>query len=910
MKAYILNLLNIKTSEAAVVKQLFLVQFFLGLATSFLITSALTLFLNTYHIKELPKVSLLAAGLLFIANYVYARLEAKLSAKKLLQVIILFSLISIAFTWVEALFLSIPGLPFFLSAWNLVLYMLVGYAFWGITAIIFNVRESKRIFSVVGSGDIPAKIIGYAAVAVLAPMIGVLNILLFSIVAFGTAYYFLNKFNYHGITTAPDHGHAHHQSKGDQPGFLEQVFHNKLILVIAVWSFIGFTIYSLIDFTFITEIKIKFKTSHELASFLGIFFAFGRVLAMFLKLLFSSRVINRIGLTNSLLITPAVLLLITAFILVSGNSVNTALLVFGMMVLFSEVLKSVVQEPAFFVLFQPLPPHARLRGHLITKGHTMPFALLSVGVFAFAFREPNGEISISLVCGTLVVLLLAWSGVVFLIKKEYLHTLIQALKKGYFTGTQLFLNDQSVREMLLAKIASGKPKEILVALELLERSDYKNLDTLLLEQLNSSSLLVKRFVLYRIIARNIIAALPIIRHELASVTNPDIEPDLIKALFYLTPELEEGLPDLKYVNQACKKAALLGLAARDAMPALNLVEKEVNSLAFSSQFADKLLALEVISEAPRSNFYASLKILLQDPDPLIIKKAIVVVGQVREYRLWQEVVTSTTQHSATSALQKAIGHFGDSIFSPEFIPTTPLPPPIKVAVIKTAGTITGSHSSNYLLQQLSTANNFKNEAIASLFYKKASIERVEASAIVNWVHYKLEQCLQKIKFYYQITTYPSVQLLAAALKSEIKQDLQSMLQAFALIYDRHHLERVLQLIFKNGDERISNAIEMLELSIPKKYFLQVDAIIEFLFDNNAIKIVTSPITKDQLAQVLKEIITALNTDYTVWTKSVAMYLIPAQKNKILNSILTEFQAEESNPLFSETKNFVKIQVEV
>ncbi len=112
MKSRIYSLLNIKPAEAGVVKQLFLVQFFLGVATSFVFTSALTLFLATYPIKELPNVLLLAAGLLLVANYLYARLEAKLSAKKLLQVIILFSLGSIAFTWLEATFFAITWLPF------------------------------------------------------------------------------------------------------------------------------------------------------------------------------------------------------------------------------------------------------------------------------------------------------------------------------------------------------------------------------------------------------------------------------------------------------------------------------------------------------------------------------------------------------------------------------------------------------------------------------------------------------------------------------------------------------------------------------------------------------------------------------------------------------------------------------
>ncbi len=908
MKSRIFTLLNIKPSEAGVVKQLFLVQFFLGVATSFLFTSALTLFLATYPIKELPKVSLLAAGLLLIANFVYAHLEAKLSAKKLLQVIVLFSLGSIFFTWLEATFFAIPWLPYFLSAWNLVVYMLVGYAFWGMAAIIFNVRESRRIFSVVGSGDIPAKTIGYAAVAILAPLIGVINVLAVSILAFLVAYYYLNQFNHPAIVAVPDHNHSSHRHghpSGHSPGLIERYFHNNLIFVIAVWSFIGFTIYSLIDFTFLTEIKVRFKTSHELASFLGIYFAVGRVLAIFLKLLFSSRVINRLGLMNTLLITPAVLLIITSFILIADNSLNGVLLVFGVMVLFSEVLKSAVQEPAFFVLFQPLHPHSRLKGHLITKGFTFPFALLTVSVFAFIFRDANGEISIPLVCTALIILIGVWSAVVFLIKKEYLRTLIQALKKGYFTGTQLFLNDQPVRQLLLAKTESQKPKEVLFALELLERSGYLKIDKLLLRALNNAAPLVKKFVLSRIMHRTITEALPGVRQQLASSTEPEIRPDLIKTLFYLSHFQSREQAELKDLDLVSKKAALLGLAARTEPLVLNFVEQEVNLLASSTWSEEKLLSLAIISEAPHGDFYTSLKYLLQEPTPLIFKTAIETVGKVKEFRLWPETLETALKHNALGALQKSILHFGDNIFSPEFISAFNLPNSFIVALIKTAGNVSGSLSSAYLLEFLRHPEpEFKDLALAALYRKKAKLAGIGEKEVTAWLEVKLGQCKRKITCYSRLASHRSVMLLATTIRSEIKQDLNLILQAFALIYDRQHLERVLQLVKATDDSRISNAIEMLELSIPKRYFLPVDAILEFLLDSSNSNPENFASSTPVLAPAITEIISTSSVGYTIWTKSVALYLIPSLKDKALHKILAAPQIEENNSLFSETKKFV------
>ncbi|QMU28325.1 hypothetical protein [Adhaeribacter radiodurans] len=912
MKSRIVTLLNIKPTEVGLVKQLFLVQFFLGVATSFLFTSALTLFLATYPIKELPKVSLLAAGLLLVANYIYARLEAKLSAKKLLQVIILFSLGSIVFTWLEATLFSISWLPFFLSAWNLVVYMLVGYAFWGMTAIIFNVRESRRIFSIVGSGDIPAKIIGYSAVAVLAPLIGVINVLALSIVAFLLGYYYLNKFNHASIVAIPEHSHSSHAPghlTNHHSGLVERFFQNNLILVIAFWSFVGFTIYSLIDLTFITEVKVRFKSSHELASILGIFFAIGRVLAIFLKLLFSSRVINRLGLANSLLITPAVLLFITATVLIPGNSLNTGLIVFGIMVLFSEVLKSAVQDPAFFILFQPLHPHTRLKGHLITKGYTLPFALVVVSIFAFIFRNKNGDISISLVCGTLAVLLIFWSVLVYRIKKEYLQIIIQALKKGYFTGNQLFLNDQAVRNLLLAKAESAKPKEVLFALELLEKSGYTKLNNLLLRELISPFAIVKKFVLSRIIRRNISGALPLVQQQLHTGPDPEIKPDLIRTFYYLNPDQTWAQAEFNNYEPLSKKAALLGLAARTELKFSNLVEQEVSLLASSTHKEDRTLALDIISEALHGNFNLSLKLLLQDPAPSIYRKAIETVGKVKAFTLWQAAAQMAIQNKAVHSLQKAMFFFGDSIFAPEYRLSDNVPDTFLLAQINTAGNCTGKYSTAYLLHCLNLQKEFKDAAMASLFHKKVNLAGSGEKEIVLWLENKLDQCTHKVSTYQKLASFASVALLANAIKSEIEQDLLVIIKAFALLYDRYGLERVLQLVKNAGnDTRIYNAIEMLELSIPKRYFSRVDSILEFLLDSSLTPTEKSFNSASEFTPVIQDVISSAS--FNVWTKSVAVYLIPTFRDKSLNKILVEAQVEENNPLYSETKNFILSQVEL
>lgn len=113
----LLQLLNIKPHESAVVRKLFTIQFFLGVATAFLFTSSLTMFLSAYKIKMLPVAYILSACLLLVFNRIYSYLDEKFSSPKLLGVVILFSGFSILFFWLLLTVLPNQQLPLIIAAW-------------------------------------------------------------------------------------------------------------------------------------------------------------------------------------------------------------------------------------------------------------------------------------------------------------------------------------------------------------------------------------------------------------------------------------------------------------------------------------------------------------------------------------------------------------------------------------------------------------------------------------------------------------------------------------------------------------------------------------------------------------------------------------------------------------------------
>ncbi len=901
-------LLNIKPSEARLVGHLFIVQYFMGVATAFLFTSSLTLILSSYPVAIFPKIYILAAVLLFIANLIYARLEARMSSKKLLQVITIFSATSVWLYWLCLTFFTIEWMPPLLGAWNVVVYMLVGYAFWGMTAIMFNVRESKRLFSIVGAGDIPAKMLGYFSVTALVPLIGVVNLLWVSVVAFAVAYVLLQRYISEEKVNG-EHDNTHHSAappKHKSQSIISRYFHNRLIFNIALWSLLAYTIYAIIDFTFLEEIKLKYSANdHELATFVAVFFALGRLIAIGIKLVFSSRVIARLGVTNCLLIAPLLLLAINGFIIISGEGLTTHLYVFGVMVLLSEILRSTLQEPVFFVLFQPLHPHSRLKGHLIAKGYTLPFALMGVGVFLTVYLQYHSGLDITLVSRLLFVLLLVWAASVFLIRKSYMRTLINVIKRGYFTGSELFLNDESVTEVLVKKARSNKPQKAIHALHLLEKSGYKDINTLLFGQLHSKSCEVKEYVVSRIMENRLAEALPLLKSRLRANFDPAIKPHLMKALYYLdTQNLASQSASIQDLDKACKKAAIVGLLYRNQVEADAVVAEEMLKMVNSRNEEDKLVAIEIITETRRSDYEQVLETFLQDEAPAVYKKAIEAVGEVKDFALLEQTVQVALEKKALFPLQKALVHFGDSVFATLYILDKLYPEAITSLLIKVAGKMRGGYSIAFLERMLKEETGFTAAVVDALWQQKAIVSAESQLLLRSWTQVKLEQSLLKATYYLHLVSDEVVAPLQDAVCSEIHQDIQMHFKSLSLLYDRSQIERVMELYNVGDASKVYNAIEMLELLIPQKYFNGINTLIELEQDIRKGQVVP-PHTKEMPASVIiEEILLENKAGFNSWTMSVACYMIPRLQEKEFPRYILDKKAGKVDNLFEETREYV------
>jgi AAA family ATP:ADP antiporter len=899
----LLPLLNIKPHEAGLVKRLFLVQFALGIATAFLYTGSLTLFLSAFSINQLPNVFLLSAILIFIFNSAYTHFEKTRAPGKLLQLVVVFSLFSTLLFWFILKMMPLPWLILLLAAWNALVYMLIGYAFWGLAALLFNVRESKRIFSIVGSGDIPAKMLGYLFVSILVHLTAIINLLWIPVVSLAVCWFLIRSLNNKGLPpahAANDNNHHLHPAVPVSLGekFMK-VFHSKLVLLISIVSLLAYIIFLFVDFTFLADIKLKYTEQRDLASFIAVFFAGGRVFAILIKVLLSSRMISKMGLLNALMITPLLLLIINTVAIFSSGPLNSHLYIFGGMVLLIEVLRSTVQEPVFFILFQPLNPHDRLKGHLIAKGYTFPLALVIVGSFLLFYLNTHGGMSIMFLSRIMLVFLFLWIGVVFLIRSEYLHTLIGSLKRGYFTGSELFLNDDAVFNILIEKSKSTNPLEVINALNLLERSGYPGIFATLLDQLqHNDSVQVRTYVIDRIIANQMSSALPIIRKQIS--IDDQLTPSLYKALFFLDTKDPSAFNEiLQTLSSANKKAALCGLALRTDIASRAIIDKELLLLSQSSHASDIHLALEVITTGPVYEPTEVLLRLLSHPSPKIQRKAMEAAGKVKATTVFKEAWKVAVQQHALFAWEKVIVDYGETAFETERLEYMDAKGKMLHHVIKAASRVKGPLSDSFLLS-IFEKGHMQDPIIDALWKKKAVITTHRAK-IEEWCTNEFDEMKMKVECYLAAHPHQTAELLRNALIAEIEQDMEAVLKAFALLYNREQVDQFIAAYKLDNSTRVANAIELLEMTLPKKYFTAILYFIDLTMDihHNQLNIHKKETAMERL---IKDVVT--RSGFSAWSQSVALYLSPKLLPRDTAFAIAATAKKNEETVVSETRNYV------
>ena len=431
-------------------------------------TSAL--FLETYNPELLPYLYSIQAVFFVLLSLVHSSVLAGLDqstgstyAIVILAVAVVVSrlLYTLHYSW------SIFALYVLLQSFVDILFIVCS----GMVIAHLNVRESRRLFSLINVGGTAGSIVSGVIVACLASKLGTENLLLMVIPLLGamimTGKWITQHDDHHKVRPSGEKfsGSADSTVKKMTKGVVG-IFSDKMLLLIAVMVLSGIIASTIVDYQLKSSLKANFNKD-EITVFLGELFTVLNVTTLALQLFASGKIMSSLGLTLNLLLMPF-FILIGSVVFVFMPSVWV---VTGTRFL-ENVTKLTVYKSSSSLLFMPYPPLLQTRFKIAVDGIIKPVAIVLASLLMVScsgLLELRYLSLISALAATVAVI------AIFRIKKLYLEKLKDSLSnRGIRLQDTMEMGDLMRRkgyELTQRLMKAREKQEILFCLQLAREYD-------------------------------------------------------------------------------------------------------------------------------------------------------------------------------------------------------------------------------------------------------------------------------------------------------------------------------------------------------------------------------------------------------------------------------------------------------
>ncbi len=907
-KNFWLRALNVRSDEGWLVKKLFLLQFFQGAGIAFFFTGAFALFLTHIEITKLPWVFIYASFLLWVMGFIYSRLEHHFSISKLAIIITVFMAVSMIFFRLAFVFIASDWFLFWMLAWFNVLYLLNNLEFWGLASLLFDVRQSKRLFGVISAGDIPAKFIGYSLAPLLVTFIDTINLLWIGSLCMLASIPFLisikNSGKLHEITHA--HKHPVKQSEGEVKKIVKNLFGNTLVRRLSVLSIVITGSFIIINFAFYAGVKEKYHDDVSLVRFIGFFLAFVRIIALVVKMIFTGRLINRLGIVQSLLITPVVLLLLISIIILTQNLAGfqmAMVYLFGATYIVVDILRSAINSPVFLTIMQPLSNHERLRAHTIVKGIMDPFASLIAGVMLLTLIYYQQRVDLLTLSYFFLGICLLWIIGIYRVNSQYLKTVVKTISSNYFNLENFSISDSGTLEWLKEKAKTGSETEVINILNMLFQNEHAMSDELVTAALQHPSEKVKSATL-RLIemqpfpeAANLL--LPFLKHN----NSPLLVVPTIKIMCRNGVDDQVIMPYLEHPEKEIRLAAITGLFFYGSGEGKEHATFILQQMMAAENTDERINAAEILSRQEKCSHTELILRLMNDHDAGVRKTAFIAAGKSGNEMLIQELL-NRFYIDETAILQPLFIAGEQSLpFILAYIKSPKASLLQKEKLILLCSRIGGKKAQKILLNLLTSHPEEYLVVIKALYRINLIIQPADLPVFISMANTLLARSAGII--YMQNSLEPihgKYQLMINSFFLELDGLRECLLYIFALIYDRGHINKVRTAYATGKKESIIIAMEIIDITVRKDIAVQFNTIFEpgnITERMHDLRKVYPVQFFENVEQILIRILAEEIRPYNNWTIACSLYTSKKQHHTVDKALIKKYTLAE-NALLRET----------
>ncbi|MDP8285784.1 MAG: Npt1/Npt2 family nucleotide transporter [Candidatus Electryonea clarkiae] len=903
---------------------------FLLVATIVLIKPVrISLFLSRFDISYLPYAFILVAISSGLVVALYTKLSTKYRINRLITFILIDSVIFLLLFWIILRLNYQPSWFYFLFyVWVSIFAVIVTTQFWILANFVYNAREAKRLFGLLGAGSIIGGIFGGYLADLLAHTIGTANILLVGVVFLFGCIILLQKI---WQTGARDNyvTQMRRQKKDKFSGTTDNIFKiafkSKHIAYTAGLTGIMVVVSNLVDYQYSAIASENISDPDELTAFFGLWLSNLSVLSLLIQILLTSRVIQRFGIVSSLFFLPAGISFGVVATLMFGGLPSAIILKLA-----DGGFKNSIHKAGMELLSIPIPAAIKDRVKAFT-GVLVDNVATGIGGFLVIALTQWAGWGTEAIGVLILVFIILWLFMNFGIGKEYIRTFRAAIEKRTIQLDEQTLNiqDPALFKGMLDILDGNNERQILYVLELI--GDVKNdqfipyIDKLLSNSTEQITLRAVRMALrYEQIDFSHLIK-PLVNH-----INQEIR---IEAMRYVCLRSDDPTNALiSFLNEKenrVRLSALMGAALeRQSDP---VFRKDFDfRLHFQSIIDDiqetiddpdelELLKVEIarilgISDDPE--LFPYLHLLLGQRSLPVLRQAILSAGKTRSEEFIPSLIAHLNTRFVTKDIRQAIASYGNTIIEPLAVCLSDPKEDrrVRISITNVLADIGTQEAVDVIMDNLIQSDQHLYHAVIKGLSKLRSWYtglRFDPKLI--------DQSLQKeIEEYYLTVTilitqkkllekihkpgrknkqWVASQLLIKAIEEHLDRNLDRIFRYLGLLYNQGDIYNAYLGIISGNKDLRDNAVEFLDNVLNRKLKKSVLPIAEAT-------------SRESLLPTMKELYGHTPTDETGsfnlllqmdsdWLKACTLYLISQSGEKEF-LVLAKNHLEDNNKIVAET----------
>lgn len=813
--------LKVEAGESRLVALLFAEIFLLGIGFNFVETSVFPLFLSAFDAGTLPYLYIINAIVVSLLTWLYLRLGRRLSFTRQLIVLHLFlALLPLGF-WLAVTFGGRAGV-FALPILFQIVVNMGQIGFWTMTGRLLNLRQSKRLLGVIGSGLWVAIVLTGFLIPLIVRRVGAANLLLIAAagLAAALALLFYITRRYRGdleIADSPAAGAVARVSGGS----LRQPY----VLLMFGLTIVAWLSFFFIDNIFFNRAGAQFTSQEALSSFMGLYLAALGIFTLFINLFLVGAIINRFGVRVGLFVLPVSLAVVTLAFNVVGIGWGVVPALFWLATLNRVLdlgLLFSVDQSAQTILYQPLPAAERARIQTIDSGIVRMTAVGLAGGLLILLNQVLAA-NVVQIAAVLLVILIAWLGVAWLTARAYPRRLMAALAHRRLSGVTLDLNDSVTVGVLLDALRSPRVGSVLYALGLLAQNRPEALTEVLPDLLTHPAEQVRQVALRQAEQLRPDGVAALVRQAAESDPDPRVRGAAWRALPAVGGPAGEQAA-MAQLEQAAtiNEGALVGLRRHGSAAGRQAAERALHAWTAAAEPVQRRAAVQVLAESFTPADCPTLADLLVDENSGVRRDALQVAGRAACSGVWPAVVAVLADRGDRQAASGALVAAGEAALPAVMAAIGAAPSSeMLVALIRVAARIGGPATTKLLLENLNHANDVvRSEVVAGLAHAGYHVPPgQQADAIRRQIAAEVEHAIWLLAGWRDCGDEPGLDYLRRVLGHQFEEARRRVFRLLTLIADRAAIEQAEEALLPRRGQRVdaarrAYALELLELRLP------------------------------------------------------------------------------------------------